>query len=93
MSLRAWWSRLRGTIRRDDTLEQEIEREMAFHLEMSRQRNVSRGMSAEDATRQAEEDAARIRADAVRRTNVGALQFFRGTPGTARAPVVASPRH
>jgi hypothetical protein len=53
MSLRTWWSRLRGTIRRDDTLEQEMEREMAFHLDMSTQRNVNRGMSAEDATRQA----------------------------------------
>jgi predicted permease len=53
MSLRAWWSRLRGTIRRNGTLEQEMEREMAFHLDMSAQRNVSRGMSADEATRQA----------------------------------------
>src|SRR5687768_17201238 len=64
MSLRAWWSRLRGTIRRDDTLEQEMEREMAFHLDMATQRNVSRGMSAEEATRHAK--ATFGSADAVR---------------------------
>ena len=35
MSLRAWWSRLRGTLRGDETLEREMEREMTFHLEMA----------------------------------------------------------
>ena len=53
MSLRAWWSRIRGTLRRDDALEQDMEREMAFHLDMAAQRNVSRGMSPEDAKRHA----------------------------------------
>jgi predicted permease len=53
MNLRAWWSRIRGTFRRDDALEREMEREMAFHLHMSRQRNVARGMASEDAERQA----------------------------------------
>jgi len=53
MSLRAWWSRIRGTLRRDDELEREIEREMAFHLDMSMQRNVGRGMAPEVAKRQA----------------------------------------
>ena len=53
MSMRAWWSRIRGTFQRDDALEQEMEREMQFHLDMSAKRNVSRGMTPEDAQRQA----------------------------------------
>ena len=53
MSLRAWWSRMRGSVRRDDALETDMEREMAFHLEMSAQRNVSRGMTPDAAKRQA----------------------------------------
>ena len=53
MSLRAWWSRMRGTLRRDDALEREMEREMAFHLEMSARRNQDRGMTAEAAVREA----------------------------------------
>jgi len=53
MSIRALWSRIRGTIRRDDTLEREMEREMAFHLEMSAKRNLERGMTPDAATRQA----------------------------------------
>ena len=53
MNLRAWWSRIRGSLRRDNTLDDQMEREMAFHLEMSARRNVERGMSAPDATRQA----------------------------------------
>jgi predicted permease len=53
MSLRAWWSRLRGTLRRDDALDTEMEREMAFHLDMSTQRNIGRGMAPEAAQRQA----------------------------------------
>lgn len=53
MSLRAWWSRIRATLRRDDALEREMEREMAFHLDMSTQRNVGRGMAPEAAKRDA----------------------------------------
>ena len=53
MSLRAWWSRIRGSVRRDDAVEQEMEREMAFHLEMSARRNRERGMTEQDAHRQA----------------------------------------
>lgn len=53
MSLRAWWFRLRGTLRPDEPMEQEMEREMQFHLDMSAQRNVSRGMTPEAAQRQA----------------------------------------
>lgn len=53
MSLRAWWSRMRGSLQRDDSLEREMEREMAFHLDMSAERNVRRGMSPEDAKRSA----------------------------------------
>ena len=53
MSFRAWWSRILGTVRRDDALEQEMERELAFHLEMSTQRNIGRGMPREAARRQA----------------------------------------
>ena len=53
MSWRAWWSRLRGSLRRDDALEREMEREMEFHVEMSTRRNVERGMTLETARRQA----------------------------------------
>jgi predicted permease len=53
MSLRAWWSRVRGTLRRDDALEREMEREMAFHLDMAARRNMERGMPPEAAVRQA----------------------------------------
>ena len=53
MSLRAWWSRVRGSARRGDALDQDMEREMAFHLEMSTQRNRERGMADEEARRQA----------------------------------------
>jgi hypothetical protein len=53
MKLRAWWSRLRGTLRRDAGLEREMEREMAFHLEMSTRRNVERGMTPQAAAREA----------------------------------------
>ena len=53
MSLRAWWSRIRASIRRDDALDEEMEREMAFHLEMSARRNRQHGMSEQDALRQA----------------------------------------
>src|SRR6185437_5372464 len=40
MSLRTWWSRIRGTFRRDDALEREMQREMDFHLEMAAKRNI-----------------------------------------------------
>jgi predicted permease len=53
MTLRAWWSRVRGSLRRDDALEREMEREMEFHVEMSARRNVERGMTPEAARRQA----------------------------------------
>ncbi|MFI5228580.1 MAG: ABC transporter permease, partial [Gemmatimonadales bacterium] len=53
MSLRAWWSRLRGTLRGDETLEREMEREMTFHLEMAAKRNIERGMVPDAAARQA----------------------------------------
>jgi putative ABC transport system permease protein len=53
MTLREWWTRMRGTLRRDDALEREMEREMAFHLEMSARRNMERGMTPEAAMREA----------------------------------------
>ena len=53
MSWRAWWSRLRGSLRRDDVVEREMEREMAFHVEMSTRRNLERGMTPQAASRQA----------------------------------------
>jgi predicted permease len=53
MSIRAWWNRLRGTLGRPDTLTREMEREMAFHVEMSAKRNRERGMTPEVAEREA----------------------------------------
>ena len=53
MSIRALWSRIRGTLRRDDAPEREMEREMAFHLDMSTQRNIGRGMTPDVAKREA----------------------------------------
>jgi predicted permease len=53
MSLRSWWSRVRGSLRRDDALEREMEREMAFHVDMSTRRNVERGLTPQAASRQA----------------------------------------
>ena len=53
MSIRALWSRIRGTLRRDDALDGEMDREMAFHLEMSTRRNIDRGMAPDVAVRQA----------------------------------------
>jgi putative ABC transport system permease protein len=52
MSMREWWARVRGTLRRD-ALEREMDREMQFHLDMAAQRNVQRGMSPAAATREA----------------------------------------
>ena len=40
-------------MRRDDALEQEMEREMQFHLDMATKRNVERGMTPDAARRQA----------------------------------------
>jgi predicted permease len=53
MTLRAWWSRVRGSLRRDDALEREMDQEMEFHVAMATQRNVERGMPPETARRQA----------------------------------------
>ena len=53
MSLRAWWSRMRGSLRRDDALERDMQREMEFHLEMATRRNLERGMTPQAARRQA----------------------------------------
>jgi predicted permease len=53
VSIRAWWSRLRGSVRGRDALELEMNREMQFHLDMAARRNVERGMSPADAARQA----------------------------------------
>ena len=53
MTWRAWWSRVRGSLRRDDAIEREMAREMEFHLDMATRRNVERGMTPEEARRQA----------------------------------------
>lgn len=53
MTGQAWWSRLRGTLRRDEALEQEMEREMAFHVDMATHRNLERGLPPPAARRQA----------------------------------------
>ena len=53
MSVRAWWTRVRGSLRRGDALEREMQREMEFHLDMATRRNVARGMDPETARREA----------------------------------------
>jgi putative ABC transport system permease protein len=53
MSIRAWWTRLRGSVRGQDGLEREMNQEMQFHLEMATRRNVERGMAPAAAARQA----------------------------------------
>ncbi|MGH7464584.1 MAG: ABC transporter permease, partial [Longimicrobiales bacterium] len=53
MTMRAWWSRVRGSLRRGDALEREMDQEMEFHVEMATKRNMERGMSPESARRQA----------------------------------------
>jgi putative ABC transport system permease protein len=53
MTVREWWARVRGSLRRDDALEREMKREMEFHVEMSARRNVERGMTPQAAKRQA----------------------------------------
>ena len=50
--IREWWTRLRGTFQRD-ALENEMDREMQFHLDKAAQRNEQRGMSPDEARRQA----------------------------------------
>jgi len=52
MTFRGWWSRLRGTVRRD-VLEREMRQEMEYHLERAAARNISRGMTPDAAMRQA----------------------------------------
>lgn len=53
MSLRAWWSRVTGSLRGNDALEREMSREMEFHLDMAARRNMERGMTPEAARRHA----------------------------------------
>ncbi len=53
MNLRAWWSRVRGSLRRDDAVEREMEQEMEFHVDMSARRNVERGLTPQSARREA----------------------------------------
>src|SRR5918997_6455092 len=53
----AWWKVLRDRLRalRDsDAVHGEIDEEMRFHLEMRTEENVRRGMSPEEARREAE---------------------------------------
>lgn len=52
MSLRAWWWRVRGSLRRAE-MDREMEQEMSFHVEMATRRNVERGMTPAAARRQA----------------------------------------
>ncbi|HEX5423133.1 MAG TPA: permease prefix domain 1-containing protein, partial [Candidatus Acidoferrales bacterium] len=51
-SLREVFSRLQSFFRKED-LDVELDREMAAHLEMAVEENIRRGMSAEEARRQA----------------------------------------
>ena len=98
MSVRALWSRIRGTFRRGDALEREMERELAFHLDMAARRNVERGMAPDvavrraklafgslDATREAARDASRVR---VAENIVADLRF--AVRSLFRAPAFAS---
>jgi len=48
MTLREWWSRMRGTLRRDDALEREMSSEMQFHLDMAARRQMDRGLLSRD---------------------------------------------
>jgi predicted permease len=50
--LSEWWTRIRGSLRQN-SLENEMQREMQFHLDMAVQRNERRGMSPDAARRQA----------------------------------------
>jgi hypothetical protein len=51
-SLREVFNRIRSFFR-EDPLDQELKQEMASHLEMAMEENIRRGMSAEEARRQA----------------------------------------
>lgn len=53
MTIRELWSRLRGSLRRDNALEHEMDSEMKFHLEMATRRNLERGLTPQAAKRQA----------------------------------------
>lgn len=59
----AWWRALRDRIRalRDsDAVHREIDEEMRFHLDMRAEENLRRGMSPEDARREAERRFGRL---------------------------------
>ncbi len=59
----AWWKAFRDRIRalRDsDAVHREIDEEMRFHLDMRAEENVRRGMSPEDAKREAERRFGRL---------------------------------
>src|SRR5215212_2703386 len=59
----AWWKAFRDRIRalRDsDAVHREIDEEMRFHLDMRAEENVRRGMSPEDARREAERRFGRL---------------------------------
>lgn len=102
MRARAWWARLRGSLRRDDVLEREMEQEMEFHVSMSARRNVERGMTPEKAGRAAKvafgsmeaykeeaREAHRLRAVEKVVLDVRyALRNFRRTPSFAVAAVL-----
>lgn len=47
-----WSKRLRALLRKD-TVERELDEELAYHLEMETQKNLGAGMSPEEARRQA----------------------------------------
>lgn len=49
---REMWSRMRGLFERE-IMERELDEEMRFHLEKATERNVKRGMSADEARREA----------------------------------------
>lgn len=53
MTAREWWSRLRGSLRRDDALEREMEAEMELHLEMATRRRIEAGLAPDAARRDA----------------------------------------
>lgn len=52
MGVRSWWLRLRGLVAREQ-VERELDEEVRFHLDMETQTNIRRGMSPEEARREA----------------------------------------
>lgn len=50
--LRGWKKRIRAIVRKE-TVERELDEEMAFHLEMETQKNIESGMNPKEARRQA----------------------------------------